>query len=140
MAACDYSNHSKIFREITTLKFQGQHGIQFNRYEGLCPATKIEIHRRFSNGILRDFRAASFENNFGGLLLKRKQRWGRTRSEPLVSGFHFSRTVIYLLSHEAMYFLCKFSHRIFSTWIMLSIFIYLRKGLVVQFLRSRFWW
>ena len=72
LAAFDYSNQSKIFRETTASKFQGQHATQFNRYEALCPATKTEIYRRFSNGILRNFRAASFENNFGILLLKRK--------------------------------------------------------------------
>ena len=72
LAAFDYSNQSKIFRETTASKFQGQHATQFNRYEALCSATKTEIYRRFSNGILRNFRAASFENNFGVLLLKRK--------------------------------------------------------------------
>ena len=88
LAAFDYSNQSKIFRETTASKFQGQDATQFNRYEALCPATKTEIYRRFSNGILRNFRAASFENNFGGLLLKRKQRRRRTPSDPC--GFRFS--------------------------------------------------
>ena len=37
LATFDYSNQSKIFREITASKFQGQHVTQFNRYEGLCP-------------------------------------------------------------------------------------------------------
>ena len=42
-----YSNKSKKFQEITTLKFQGQHASQsnFSTHEGLCPATKTEIHR-----------------------------------------------------------------------------------------------
>ena len=64
LAAFDYSNQSKIFQEITASKFQGQHATQFNRFEGLCLATKADIQRGFSNEILRKFRAASFENNF----------------------------------------------------------------------------
>ena len=46
-ATFGYSNQSRIFQEITTLKFQGQHASQSTscRYEGLCPATKTEIHR-----------------------------------------------------------------------------------------------
>ena len=72
LVAFVYSNKLKIFREIAASKFQGQHATQLNRYEGLCPATKTEIRRRFFNGILPNFRAASFENNFEGLLLKRK--------------------------------------------------------------------
>ena len=35
-----------------------------------------------SNGILRSFRTATLENNFGGLLLKGNQRRRRTRSDP----------------------------------------------------------
>ena len=47
VATFGYSNQSRIFQEITTLKFQGQHASQSNfcRHEGLCPATKTEIHR-----------------------------------------------------------------------------------------------
>ena len=47
VATFGYSNQSRIFQEITTLKFQGQQASQFTfcRYEGLCPATKSEIHR-----------------------------------------------------------------------------------------------
>ena len=67
-----YSNKLNIFREKAASKFQGQHATQFNRYEGLCPATKTGIRRRFFSGILPNFRAVSFENNFEGLLLKRK--------------------------------------------------------------------
>ena len=74
--------------DISSSKFQGQHAAQFNRYENLSPATKTEMHRRFFNGILRNFRGTSFENNFWGLLLKRKQRRRRTRSDPC--GFRFS--------------------------------------------------
>ena len=46
-ATFDYSNQSRIFQEITTLKFQGQHASKssFCRYEDLCPTTKTEIHR-----------------------------------------------------------------------------------------------
>ena len=58
-AAFGYRNQSKIFREITASKFQGQHVAQFNKYEVQCPATKTEIHGGFSNGILRDFRTAT---------------------------------------------------------------------------------
>ena len=75
VAAFGYSNQSKRFREITASKFQRQHAAQFNfcRYEGLFPATKTESHHRFSNGILRNFSTVTFDNNFGGLLLKIKQ-------------------------------------------------------------------
>ena len=47
VATFGYSNQSRIFQEITTLKFQGQHAPQSNfcRHEGLSPATKTEIHR-----------------------------------------------------------------------------------------------
>ena len=47
VATFGYSNQSRIFQEITTLKFQGQQASQFTfgRYEGLCPATKTEIQR-----------------------------------------------------------------------------------------------
>ena len=87
LAPFDCSNLSEIFQEITASKFQAQHATLFNIYESLCPATKAEIPRGFSNGILQNFRQASFENNFGGLLLERKQRWRRTRSDP--RGFRF---------------------------------------------------
>ena len=47
VATFGYSNQSRIFQEITTLKFQGQHASKssFCRHEGLCPTTKTEIHR-----------------------------------------------------------------------------------------------
>ena len=75
VAVSDYSNQSKIFREITASKFQGQHAEQFNfcRYEAICPAAKTEIHRRFSNGVLRDFRTATFGNNFFGKTASEKK-------------------------------------------------------------------
>ena len=55
-----FSNQS-IFREITASKFQGQHAVQ--------KPTAGVFHRIFQN-----FRTATFENNFGGLFLKRKKR------------------------------------------------------------------
>ena len=78
----DYANsyQSKIFREISALKFQQQHAAQF-RYDGLCSETKTEIH---CGCFLRNFRTATFENNFGGLLLKKKQR-----KRMMVSGVYF---------------------------------------------------
>ena len=51
--------------------------------------TKTEIHREFSNGILRNFRADSFENNFGGLFLKQNRGGERRAVTLVVSGFHF---------------------------------------------------
>ena len=49
VATFGYSNQSRIFQQITTLKFQGQHASQSNfcRYKILCPATKTEISRRW---------------------------------------------------------------------------------------------
>ena len=53
-AAFGFSNQLKITWEISASKFQRQHATQFNfcRYEGLCPATKPEIHWDVSKGIL----------------------------------------------------------------------------------------
>ena len=67
VAVFGYSDLSKIFREITASKFQGQYAAQFTvcRYEGLCPATKTEIYTGVSKGIFQNFRTDSFENNFG---------------------------------------------------------------------------
>ena len=75
VAVSDYSNQSKIFREITASKFQGQHAEQFNfcRCEVICPAAKTEIHSRFSNGVLRDFRTATFGNIFFGKAASEKK-------------------------------------------------------------------
>ena len=106
LAAFDYGNQSKIFREITASKFQGQHAKQFNSYEGLYLATKTKTHRGFSNGTLRNFRAAIFENNFRKLLLKRKERRRRTRSDSC--GFMFSLFPGQLFIYQAMHFLYKF--------------------------------
>ena len=94
MAAFSYRNQSKIFREITASKFQGQHAAQFNfcRYEGLCPVTDAKIHRGFSNGILQNFRTATFENNFGKLLLKKTPRSRGNRVTIMVSGFQVVST------------------------------------------------
>ena len=60
-----FINQSKIFWEITTSKFEGQNAAQFIfcRYESPCPATKT----------VGNLRTATFDNSFGGLLLKRKQ-------------------------------------------------------------------
>ena len=68
-AAFGYSNQSKIFREISASKFQGEHAAQF-RYGGPCSVTKTEIHREC---FLQNFRTASFENNFGVLLLEEEK-------------------------------------------------------------------
>ena len=72
---------------------------------------------------------------FGGCFLK-ENKGGEGRTVTLVvSGFHFYQGS-YLLSHEARFF----THNILiwiSIWIMLSIFIYLTKSLVVQFLPLR---
>ena len=77
----------------------------------LCPATKIEIHHRFSYEILQDFRTASFEINFlGGLILKKQIEEEKDVKWPLwlqvFTFFHGS----YLLSHETMFFLYKLSY------------------------------
>ena len=61
LAAFNYSNQLKTFPEKTASK---------------------------SNGVLRNFRVASFESNFWGLLLKRKERRRMTRSDPC--SFRFS--------------------------------------------------
>ena len=80
VATFGYSNQSRIFQEIYTLKFQGQHPSQSNfcRHEGLCPAAKTETTTAGFNGILRKFRSAS---------LKRKQKRRGTRSDPCGSRF-----------------------------------------------------
>ena len=70
---------------------------------------KQESTAGVSVGILRNFRTATFENNFRGLLLKRKQRRRRMRSDPC--GFNFSLFQgIYLFSHETRFFFQNFSH------------------------------
>ena len=104
VAAFGYSNQSKIFREITASKFHGQHATQFSfcRYEKQKPTVGV------SNGSLQNFRTATFENNFVGLPLKRKQRKRRTCSDPC--GFRFLLFQGQLSSHKAKLFLLKFSH------------------------------
>ena len=76
-----------LVTRINRTKFQGQHAAQFNfcRYEGLCPATKTEIHRGCFH--LPNFRTTTFENIFWELFLKRKQRRRKTRSDPFVFRF-----------------------------------------------------
>ena len=46
VATFGYNNQLRTFQEVYTLKFQGQHASQSNfcRHEGLCRATKTEIH------------------------------------------------------------------------------------------------
>ena len=68
-AAFGYSNQSKIFREISASKFQGEHAAQF-RYSGPCSVAKTEIHH---GCFLQNFRTATFENNFGRLLLEEEK-------------------------------------------------------------------
>ena len=81
--------------------------------------------------ILRNFRTATFDNNFGELLLKRKQS---RRRAFVISDFHFFLGS-YLLSHKTVFFLpTNFRFAESFNLIMLSIFINLRKGLVVQIL------
>ena len=86
-----------------------------------------------SNGILPNFRTATFENNFGGLLLKRKQRRS-TRSGPC--GFRFSLFPgqLYIMSWNNVLSPPVFTKRSLSIWFMLFIFIYQRKILVVEIL------
>ena len=59
------------------------------------------VHR-----ILQNFRTATFESNFWGLLLRRKQRRRRSRTEPC--GFGFSLFSEQLFIHEIFFFLHKF--------------------------------
>ena len=96
------SNQTKIIQEITASKFQGKHATLFNIYQGLCPATKSGIHRGFSNGILRHFRKASFQNNLG-----KENRGGEWPSWFQV--LTFSRAVIYQAVRQCS-LLEKFSH------------------------------
>ena len=56
------SNQLKIFQEISTSKFQRQHAAKC-RYDGLCSATKTEIH---CGCFWRNFITITFENNFRG--------------------------------------------------------------------------
>ena len=96
MAAFGYSNQSRILREIPASKLQGQTAAQvsFCEYEGLCPATKKDLPGVLQE-ILQNYRTATFDSNFRGLILKTKQnktktkqRRVRARSDPC--GFRFS--------------------------------------------------
>ena len=78
-----------------------------------------------SNGILRNFRTAFFKNNFGGLLLKRKQDLGFRFS--LFLGQKQLSQLSYIKSWNNVLCPPLFAKRSLSIWIMLSIFIYLRK-------------
>ena len=118
-AAFGYSNQSKIFWEITALKFQGQHAAHsiFVYMKVYALHLKQKSTVGVSHEILQNFRIATFGNNFGGrsgggLLLKRKQR-KRVLTNPCGFSIHF------------------------SIWIMLSIFINLRKGFYYQDFKGR---
>ena len=91
VAVFGYSNQLKIFQEITASKFQWQHAAQFNFCVDMkvyALQLKLKSTVGVSNGILKNFRTANFENKFRGLPLKRKQR-RRTAATLAVSGFHF---------------------------------------------------
>ena len=93
-------------------------------------------------GFLQNFRTASLENNFQGMLLKRKQCRGRACND--LCGFRFSFSPGQLfISHKTSYFIISHlisAQRSLSICIMLSIFVNLRKGLVFQLLLSRLQW
>ena len=98
------------------------------------------LHRTLHGILHRNFKAATFDNifflAFWGLLLKKKKKRKSASGEPYDFRFHFFQNS-YLLSHETIFFLYKFAQQSVSVWIMLSIFINLRKVLVAQFLLSR---
>ena len=83
--------------------------IHFCRYEGLCPAVQTRIHRGYVPWILAKFQKSYFQEQFWGLLLKRKQRRRRRTVTLAVSGFHFLQ-VRYLLIVETIFFLHKVVH------------------------------
>ena len=93
-------------------------------------------------GFLQNFRTASLENNFQGMLLKRKQCRRRARNDPCGFRFSFSPGQLFI-SHKTSYFIISHlisAQRSLSICIMLSIFVNLRKGLVFQLLLSRLQW
>ena len=99
MAAFGYNNQSKIFRETSASKFQGQH----DAYSDMM------VYALHSGWLLRKFRTATFKNNCLELFLKRKHRKWKMRSD--LCGFRFLLiTFTYLLSHEIIFFHYKFSH------------------------------
>ena len=75
VAAFGYSNQSKIFQEITSSKFQGN--MLRNSVSVDTKVYVLQIMQKSTSDvfhkILGSFRTASFDNNLGGLLLKRKQ-------------------------------------------------------------------
>ena len=89
MAAFEYSNQSKIFRERTASKFQGQHAKQFNRCEGLCLATKTEIHQGFSMEFCKILGQLVSRIIFAGYFWKEKRGGEGHAVTFVVSGFHF---------------------------------------------------
>ena len=109
--------------------------------------------RNHSGCLLQNFRTATFENNFGGLLLKRKPRNRRMRNYPFAFKFLLFPGHLFI-SHKTKFLLFPghlfikswnnlLSSLIFvqwslSIWTMSSVFVNLRKSLVVQFLPSRF--
>ena len=95
-------NQTKILQEIAASKFLVQHAPQFNFrvYEGLCPATKTEIHL----GCFQD----SYTNILYFLHLKRKQKWKRARSDPCCFRFSLFSGQLFI-SHKTVFFLHKFS-------------------------------
>ena len=107
--ACNLANSLKIILEITASKFQGQHAAQFSfcRYEGLYPPTKTKIHR-----VLPIEFCKILEQLLSKIIL-RDCVWKENRVNRetlLVSGFHFFQGSYFILSHETMFFLHKFSH------------------------------
>ena len=62
-----------------------------------------------SNGILQNFRTATFENSFEGLLLKRKQWRRRVRSDPCGSRFSLFPGHFFIIILGTI-FLNKFLH------------------------------
>lgn len=88
---------SKIFQELNASIYQGQHATQFKfcRYEGLRPATETESHRGCFPWNFCEITTATFENSFGGIILKRKQRKTFVTEVTLViSSLHYSRAVV----------------------------------------------
>ena len=80
VATFGYSNQSRIFEEITTLKFQGQHASQSISVGMKVYALQLKQKSTAAgfDGILRKFRSA---------FLKRKQKRRSTHSDPCCSRF-----------------------------------------------------
>ena len=90
-ATSGYINQSKIFREVTGLKFQEQHIL----YDVISVDVKlyaVQLKQKstagVSNKVCEILEQLLWRIIFWGLLLKRKQRRRRTRSDPC--GFRFS--------------------------------------------------